>query len=118
MTLMAAEALASVASAMGGPEAVAITVTMAHKDYAASSGMQMLGNDMKFKIFENDTEINRIVASEEFVKSYCVENGYTYEAIEPEPTPEVVPEPSQLDRVEAQATYTAMMTDTLLPEEV
>ena len=34
---------------------------------------------------------------------------------EPEPVPE---EPSQLDRVEAQATYTAMMTDTLLESEV
>lgn len=33
---------------------------------------------------------------------------------EPDPIPE--PEPSQLDRVEAQATYTAMMTDTLLEE--
>lgn len=32
----------------------------------------------------------------------------------PEPVPEPEPEPSQLDRVEAQATYTAMMTDTLL----
>lgn len=30
---------------------------------------------------------------------------------EPEPTP---PEPTQLDRIEAQTTYTAMMTDTLL----
>ena len=34
---------------------------------------------------------------------------------EPDPVPE---EPSQLDRVEAQATYTAMMTDTLLESEV
>ena len=35
------------------------------------------------------------------------------------PEPETVThEPTQLDRVEAQATYTAMMTDTLLPEEV
>ena len=32
----------------------------------------------------------------------------------PEPEPEPEPEPTQLDRVEAQATYTAMMTDTLL----
>lgn len=31
---------------------------------------------------------------------------------EPEPIPE--PEPTQLDRIEAQITYTAMMTDTLL----
>lgn len=34
----------------------------------------------------------------------------------PEPEPEPEPEPTQLDRVEAQATYTAMLTDTLLPE--
>ena len=33
----------------------------------------------------------------------------------PEPEPEPEPEPTQLDRVEAQATYTAMITDTLLP---
>ena len=32
----------------------------------------------------------------------------------PEPEPEPEPEPTPLDRVEAQATYTAMMTDTLL----
>lgn len=32
----------------------------------------------------------------------------------PEPEPELEPEPTQLDRVEAQVTYTAMMTDTLL----
>lgn len=31
-----------------------------------------------------------------------------------EPEPEAEPEPSQLDRIEAQVTYTAMMTDTLL----
>lgn len=32
----------------------------------------------------------------------------------PEPEPEQEPDPTQLDRVEAQVTYTAMMTDTLL----
>lgn len=32
----------------------------------------------------------------------------------PEPESEAEPEPTQLDRLEAQATYTAMMTDTLL----
>lgn len=35
----------------------------------------------------------------------------------PESDPEAVEEPTQLDRIEAQVTYTAMMTDTLLPEE-
>lgn len=34
----------------------------------------------------------------------------------PEPTPEPEPEPTQLDYIEAQVTYTAMMTDTLLVE--
>lgn len=31
-----------------------------------------------------------------------------------DPLPEPVEEPTQLDKVEAQVTYTAMMTDTLL----
>ena len=44
---------------------------------------------------------------------YRWQNGaFVYDPLpEPDPVPE---EPSQLDRVEAQATYTAMMTDTLL----
>lgn len=32
----------------------------------------------------------------------------------PEPEPEPTPEPTQLDRIEAQSTYTAMMTGTLM----
>lgn len=32
----------------------------------------------------------------------------------PEPDPEPTPESTQLDRIEAQSAYTAMMTDTLL----
>ena len=34
----------------------------------------------------------------------------------PEPEPKPEHEPTQLDRIEAQVTYTAMMTDTLLEE--
>lgn len=48
-----------------------------------------------------------------------VREGWSYvnsEFIEPEPPAEHEPTPTQLDRVEAQATYTAMITDTLLPE--
>lgn len=38
--------------------------------------------------------------------------------VAPEPLPEPGPAgPTQLDRIEAQAMYTAMMTDTLLQEE-
>lgn len=42
---------------------------------------------------------------------YSYNGEYT---IEDDGQPEPEPEPTQLDRVEAQATYTAMMTDTLL----
>lgn len=38
------------------------------------------------------------------------------EGVVPDPEPAPDPAPTQLDRVEAQATYTAMMTDTLLEE--
>lgn len=41
----------------------------------------------------------------------------TVEPTEGEAAEPVVEEATQLDRVEAQAVYTAMMTDTLLPEE-
>ena len=34
----------------------------------------------------------------------------------PAPEPMPGPEPTQMDRIEAQVTYTAMMTDTLLEE--
>ena len=36
------------------------------------------------------------------------------ESWEPLPMSESAPEPTQMDRIEAQVTYTAMMTDTLL----
>lgn len=47
------------------------------------------------------------------LSDYRLQDGaFVYDPLpEPEPEPET---PSQLDRVEAQATYTAMMTDTLL----
>lgn len=36
------------------------------------------------------------------------------EGVVPEPEPEQEPEPTQLDIIEAQVAYTAMMTDTML----
>ena len=69
---------------------------------------------MRYKILKDGEVINTIVADEGFCETYCAKNGYTYEAeILPEPVgPD--PEPTQLDLIEAQVTYTAMMTDTLL----
>ena len=49
------------------------------------------------------------------IYDYRYENGsFVYDPIT---EPEIVENPSQLDRVEAQAVYTAMMTDTLLESE-
>lgn len=47
----------------------------------------------------------------EIAKTEAYNGEYTIENIPDEPT-----EPTQLDRIEAQTTYTAMMTDTLLEE--
>lgn len=48
-------------------------------------------------------------ANEEIAKAEAYNGEYTIEEVEDEVT-----EPSQLDTIEAQVTYTAMMTDTLL----
>lgn len=49
----------------------------------------------KYRILKDGEEINRIVASEEFVTSYCEANGYTCEEIIEEPVaePETPTEP-------------------------
>lgn len=47
---------------------------------------------MRYKILKDGEVINTIIADEDFCKTYCNVNGYTYEA-EPEPTPEPEPEP-------------------------
>lgn len=50
---------------------------------------------MDYYIYENGQLINTIVADEAFVTSYCKDNGYTYEAVEPTPEPE--PEPTDTE---------------------
>ena len=49
--------------------------------------------------------------NEEIAKTEAYNGEYT---IEDDGQPDPTSEPTQLDRVEAQITYTAMMTDTLL----
>lgn len=68
---------------------------------------------MKYIIYKDDIEENRIVADEAFCQEHYSTGGYTYQ-MEPKSELEMEPEPTQLDRVEAQVAYTAMMTDTLL----
>lgn len=66
----------------------------------------------RYNVYDGNELVNSIEANFPFVSAYCQSTGYTFEEA---PLPEPVePEPTQLDRVEAQATYTAMMTDTLL----
>lgn len=50
-------------------------------------------------------------ANEEIAKREAYNGEYT---IEDDGQPDLAAEPTQLDRVEAQVAYTAMMTDTLL----
>lgn len=50
-------------------------------------------------------------ANEEIAKKEAYNGEYT---IEDDGQPKPAEEPTQLDRIEAQMTYTAMMTDTLL----
>lgn len=69
---------------------------------------------MIYRIYKDGKLENRIVADEDFCREHYSKGGYSYE-LEPEtPAEEPAPEPTQLDRVEAQAIWTAMKTDTLL----
>lgn len=68
-----------------------------------------------------EVEVAEVVHHKEPVEEGQEQEPYTVptvvsmtEGIMPEPTPKPEPGPSQLDRIEAQITYTAMMTDTLL----
>ena len=58
-----------------------------------------------------DTMIPFSEANEEIAKAEAYKGEYT---IEDDGQPEPKSTPSQLDVIEAQVTYTAMMTDTLL----
>lgn len=57
---------------------------------------------MKWTIYENGEVINTIAASEEFVETYCEENGYTYEQIIEPPEPEPLPEPEPMTQAEVE----------------
>lgn len=58
-----------------------------------------------------DMGLEYSVENETYIKGIAYNGEYT---IEDDGQPEPAEEPTQLDRVEAQVTYTAMMTDTLL----
>ena len=65
---------------------------------------------MIFDIFKDGTKINSIVADEDFCEKYCVSNGYTYELVEPETTPEENFEVSPMEQLRADIDYLALMT--------
>ena len=56
-----------------------------------------------YKIIQNGEVINIIVADEEFCKTYCTKNGYTYELIPESEEPEE-PKTTLEDRVTALET--------------
>nr|DAI57502.1 MAG TPA: hypothetical protein [Caudoviricetes sp.] len=74
---------------------------------------------MEYCIVEDGVIVNVIVAETDFAAEIGALPTYEGAAIggaytPPAPAPEPEPEPTQLDRIEAQVTYTAMMTDTLM----
>ena len=50
---------------------------------------------MTYEIYSGDTLVNSIVASEDFVKTYCDTNGYTFSERPKPPAPD--PEPTTDD---------------------
>lgn len=87
-------------------------------------GWAVIPDDMELPNFPfGEVEAEEVTYYREVIndEGETVEEPYTMMTMtkwtageKPEPTPMPEPEPTQLDRVEAQATYTAMMTDTLL----
>lgn len=76
--------------------------------------MKMLVYNMKQSEQEDSVVLSQVLlqwseANEAIAKQEAYNGIYTVEEMQ---MPELLP--TQLDRVEAQATYTAMMTDTLL----
>lgn len=74
---------------------------------------------MEYCIVKDGVIVNMIVAEADFAGEVGALPAYEGAAIggtytPPAPEPEPAPAPTQLDRIEAQLTYTAMMTDTLM----
>lgn len=95
---------------LGSIEAEELTYTKEVEVEKEISKMRDTGevNDDGNAIMETYTEIEMVTEVREYTMM-------TVTAMTEGSLPEVVPEqPSQLDQIEAQVTYTAMMTDTLL----
>lgn len=77
---------------------------------------------MRYKIYQNGTYENTIIADLDFVIPYCEENGYTYELEElPEPEPvEPTPDPqTDTDELLVDLAYrTTLLELGLTAEEV
>lgn len=57
---------------------------------------------MNYIIYKNGTEVNRIVADEEFCQQYYSSDGYSYELEPPAQEPEPIePEPSAEEVLDA-----------------
>lgn len=66
----------------------------------------------RYNLYKNGEFVNSIEAELMFTMAFCQSQGLTYEEVMISPEPESGP--TQIDRMEAQVAYTAMMTDTLL----
>lgn len=66
---------------------------------------------MKYYIYQNNEYINTIVADEDFVQSYCQDNGYTYTTIEEQT---IIAPPTDIEQLRADIDYLAIMTGVTL----
>lgn len=66
---------------------------------------------MKYCIYKNNECINTIVSDEDFVKSYCQDNDYTYTELEERTIP--LP-PTDIEQLRADIDYLAIMTGVTL----
>ena len=72
---------------------------------------QLVGNAADGKEVFQEMGVSYSEANEEKVKEVAYKGEYV---LEEDGLPEPVEKPTQLDAIEAQVAYTAMMTDTLL----
>ena len=71
-------------------------------------------------IYKDGEYINRIVANEDFAKSYCEDNGYTYtmeEETEPVPQPKPEPQYTELQLMGQQLTDLELLVMSTIAKE-
>ena len=65
----------------------------------------MEGKDVTYRLYQNGTEINTIVADEDFVTRHCERLGYTFQRLEQPPAEQ---KPDRFETLRADVDYLLM----------